>query len=63
MAKYTYLLQSVEKIRLFAKEIRWKAIFYDMKVNNNSISKNWKDSIKNNNGGVKTKKKILGNIE
>ena len=42
-----YKLQLIEKIELFIKKIRWKAIFYDMKLNNKSKNN------KNNNSNMK----------
>ena len=35
-----YKLQLIEKTDLFIKKIRWKAIFYNMKLNNKNI-KQW----------------------
>ena len=35
-----YKLQLIEKTDLFIKNIRWKAIFYNMKLNNKNI-KQW----------------------
>ena len=34
-----YKLQLIEKTELFIKKIWWKAIFYDMKVNNKNKNK------------------------
>ena len=52
-----YKLQLIEKIELFIKKIRWKAIFYDMKLNNknknnSNINNNLKDNSKNNGDGT-----------
>ena len=50
-------LQLIGKIKLFIKKIQWKAIFYDMKLNNknknnSSIKNNMKDNSKNNGDGT-----------
>ena len=52
-----YKLQLIEKIELFIKKIRWKAIFYDMKLNNknknnSNINHNLKNNSKNNGDGT-----------
>ena len=52
-----YKLQLIEKTALFIKKIRWKAVFYDIKLNsenknNSSINSNMRDNSKNNDDGT-----------
>ena len=53
-----YKLQLIEKTELFIKKVRWKAIFYDMKLNNKNKNKSNNNNIKNNskNNGDDTQK-------
>ena len=53
-----YKLKLIEKTELFIKKVRWKAIFYDMKLNNKNKNKSNNNNIKNNskNNGDDTQK-------
>ena len=53
-----YKLKLIEKTELFIKKVRWKAIFYDMKLNNKNKNKSKNNNIKNNskNNGDDTQK-------
>ena len=52
-AERNYKVQLIEKTELFMKKILWKAVFYDMKLNNKNKNKinsnnNVKENSKNN---------------